>query len=143
VGEVDYYLDASFIVALLTLEPSSSRAVSFSQQNPAPPVASDLAAAEFASAISRRVRMRELTRRQGQFALTTFDDWAAERVRWIEVAPVDIAVATGSLRRLDLSLRTADAIHVAVAQRLGATLVTFDQRMAAVARALGIAVTEP
>jgi predicted nucleic acid-binding protein len=138
VGEVEYYLDASYIVSLLTLEPLSDRAVGFAQQNPFPPLTSD-----FAFAISRRVRMHELTRRQGQFALATFDDWASDKVRWIEVSSVDIALATSSLRRLDLSLRTADAIHIAVAERLGATLVTFDQRMAAASRTLGVAVTEP
>jgi uncharacterized protein len=142
-GEIGYYLDASYLVSLLTREPSSDRAAAFAAQNPDPPIASDLAAAEFASAVSRRVRMHELTRRQGRFALATFDHWAADRVQWVEVSPADIAVATSALRRLDLSLRTADAIHIATAQRLDATLVTFDQRMAASARTLGIAVEEP
>jgi predicted nucleic acid-binding protein len=41
-----------------------------------------------------------------------------------------------------MTLLTADAIHIAVAQRLGATLVTVDQRMAAAARTLGIAVAD-
>jgi predicted nucleic acid-binding protein len=36
-----------------------------------------------------------------------------------------------------------DALHIAIAQRLDATLVTFDQRMAASARALGMAVATP
>jgi uncharacterized protein len=142
VGEIEHYLDASYLVSLLTREPSSDRAAAFAAQNPDPPIASDLAAAEFASAISRRVRMRELTRRQGRFALATFDYWAADSVRWVEVSPADIAMATSALRRLDLVLRTADAIHIAVAQRLGATLVTFDQRMAEAARVLGLTVTE-
>ena len=44
------------------------------------------------------------------------------------------------LRRLDLTLRTPDALHIAIAQRLAAELMTFDQKMAASARALGTAV---
>jgi predicted nucleic acid-binding protein len=41
-------------------------------------------------------------------------------------------------RRLDLPLRTPDALNIAIAQRVGADLVTFDDRMVASARALGI-----
>jgi uncharacterized protein len=41
-----------------------------------------------------------------------------------------------------LPLRAPDAIHIAMAQRVGAALVTFDRRMAAAARALGIAAAE-
>jgi predicted nucleic acid-binding protein len=48
-----------------------------------------------------------------------------------------------SSARLDLTLRTPDAIHIAIARRLDATLVTFDQRMATNARALGMAVATP
>jgi uncharacterized protein len=47
------------------------------------------------------------------------------------------------LRRLDVNLRTPDALHIAIAQRLEATLVTFDWGMAAAARPLGMAVATP
>jgi uncharacterized protein len=47
------------------------------------------------------------------------------------------------LRRLDLTLRTSDALHIAIAQRVNATQVTFDRSMARSARALGIAVATP
>jgi predicted nucleic acid-binding protein len=41
------------------------------------------------------------------------------------------------LRRLDLNIRTADALNIAIAQRVGAALVTFDQKLAASALTLG------
>jgi predicted nucleic acid-binding protein len=47
------------------------------------------------------------------------------------------------LRRLDVNLRTPDALHITIAQRLNATLLTFDRSMAAAARALGMAVVTP
>jgi predicted nucleic acid-binding protein len=50
----------------------------------------------------------------------------------------DIRAAKVFLRRLDLTLRTADALNIAIAQRIRAALVTFDERMAANARVLGI-----
>lgn len=45
--------------------------------------------------------------------------------------------AEAFVRRLDLTLRAPDALHIAMAQRNGAALVTFDEKMAACAKALG------
>jgi predicted nucleic acid-binding protein len=52
----------------------------------------------------------------------------------------DFAGAEGLVRRLDLTLRTPDALHIAIARRAGAALVTFDKAMATVAGALGLSV---
>ncbi len=46
------------------------------------------------------------------------------------------------VRRFDLALRAPDALHLAIARRLDATLVTLDRRRAAAAGELGIAVDE-
>ena len=59
------------------------------------------------------------------------------------ISPVALALASCGVRVRDLTLRTPDAIHIALAQRISATLVTFDQRMATSARALGMAVATP
>ncbi len=75
-------------------------------------------------------------------ALATFDAWTARVATRVELVAADIAAATAFLRRLDLTLRTPDALHVAVAQRLGSELLTFDARMAASARALGAGVAD-
>ena len=45
-----------------------------------------------------------------------------------------------SLLVLDLPLRTPDALNIAIAQRVGADLLTFDHKMAASARSLGTTV---
>ena len=55
----------------------------------------------------------------------------------------DIDAADRILRRLAVSLRTPDALNIAIAQRLNATLVTFDRQMADSARRLGMAVATP
>jgi uncharacterized protein len=143
VGSIDHYLDASFLVALLTAEIASVRAINFASGHPAGLIVSDFASAEFASAISRHVRMGHMPRTEGQIVLSAFDRWALAAAVSIEISPVDIALATTFLRRLDLVLRTPDAIHIAISQRLAATLITFDQRMAAAARMLGVVVVEP
>ena len=78
-------------------------------------IVSDFAAAEFASVIARAVRK-------------------------VEPRPADMVGAASFMRRLDLNLRTPDALNIAIAQRLAAELVTFDEKMAANARQLGVSV---
>lgn len=46
--------------------------------------------------------------------------------------------AQALLRRLDLPLRTPDALNIAMAQRVEAALATFDIQMARAARTLGL-----
>jgi uncharacterized protein len=106
-------------------------------------VVSDFGVAEFSSAVGRRVRTRDLTREDGQLAFSNLDTWVARSASQAEVTTADIDAATRILRRLDVNLRTADAIHTAIARRLEATLVTLDRSMAAGAHALGIAVAAP
>ena len=142
-GTGSRYLDASVLVAVLTVEPFSERADRFVRDHPIGLIISDFAAAEFASAIARRVRMREVTVDDARSDLAAFDSWAARSVQSIELTATDVALATAFLRRLDLTLRTPDAIHIAIAQRINATLVTFDQRMTESARALGVTVATP
>jgi uncharacterized protein len=143
VGTVARYLDTSILVALLTPETFSGRAEAFLQNNTERLIVSDFAAAEFSSAIERRVRMREFTLDHSRRTLSRFDFWLARTADRVEISPADVSAATAFLRRLDLTLRTPDAIHVAIAQRIGATLVTFDRQMADSARALGMAVVMP
>jgi predicted nucleic acid-binding protein len=127
----------------LTPERFSERAEAFIGDQPGPLMVSDLAGVEFASAIARRVRMRLFTADQARSALSVFDEWDFRSAIRAEITSADVALAGSFLRRLDLPLRTLDAVHIASAQRLRATLVAFDQRMIESARALGIAVAVP
>jgi uncharacterized protein len=140
---VSLYLDANILVALLTVEPLSERADDFIQGNAERLIVSDFAAAEFASAIARRVRTRETTVEDARKDLADFDIWTARLTERTELNADDVAAATGYMRRLDLALLTPDAMHIAIAQRLDAMLATFDRQMAAAARALGITVAIP
>jgi uncharacterized protein len=140
---VSLYLDASILVALLTIDPLNARADAFLDAGPVGLIVSDFAAAEFSSAIARRVRTHEITRETAQADLANFDLWTVRLAHQVEITPGDVTAAQTYLRRLDLTLLTPDALHIAIAWRLDATLVTFDQRMASSARALGMAVTTP
>jgi len=140
---VSLYLDASVLVTLLVIDPSTARAEAFLSAHPEIVVVSDFGVAEFSSAVRRRVRSRDLTPEDAQLAFFNLDTWVARSAYREEVTAADLDAANRILRRLDVHLRTPDAIHVAIAQRLGATLVTFDRSMAVGARALGMAVATP
>lgn len=99
---------------------------------------SDFAGAELASAIARRVRMGELSADEARIAFANFDAWSARAAVRAETAPADVAAAAAFLRRMDLTLRTPDALNIAIAQRMNATLATFDAKMASSASALGM-----
>jgi predicted nucleic acid-binding protein len=100
---------------------------------------SDLSAAEFASVIARRVRTRDLRAEEARAAFSNFDSWCARYTQQIEVERTDVSTAAGLIRRLDLPLRTPDAIHIAIVLRTACRLLTFDRAMAIVARTLGVA----
>jgi predicted nucleic acid-binding protein len=134
---VSVYLDASVLVALLTDDPFTRRADAFLRENASVLIISDFAAAEFASVIARHVRTGDIMQNDAHIVFSTFDAWAARTAQRLEIRADDIAGATAFLRRLDLTLRAPDAINIAIAQRVGATLVTFDDKMIASARALG------
>ena len=108
------YLDASVLVAMFTDDASSARADAFIQNSELSFHISNFAAAELASAMSTPV------------------------IQCVEDS--DISSAESFLRRLDLNLRAPDAIHIAIALRTGASLATFDERMATCAHDLGLAV---
>lgn len=83
------------------------------------------------------MRMGELTAGQVREILTDFDAFAKTDTIRAEMASEDVRTADAIIRRLDLPLRAPDAIHIAIAQRLGAELAIFDEKMAKCARALG------
>jgi predicted nucleic acid-binding protein len=139
---VNVYLDASLIVALFTNDPLSSRADAFLRSQAPLLIVSDFAAAEFASAVARRARTGEMTRPDARLAFSNFDTWAARAIQRVEVSSSDVRSAEAFLRRLDLTLRTPDALNIAIAQRVGVILATFDDKMVAAARKLGTAVAE-
>lgn len=134
------YLDASVLVALFMEERFSGRAEHFLRSATPALIVSDFAAAEFASAIARRVRTKELVAERARIAFATFDAWMLRAARRIETMPVDVSTAESFVRRLDLVLRAPDAVNIAIAQRLNASLATFDRQMAKAAEALQVAV---
>jgi len=137
---VSVYLDASVLVALFTEDAFTYRADAFCRTNAPILVVSDFAAAEFAAVIARHVRTRDITAEDARAVFSTFDVWTARATQRIEIQPADVTLAAAFLRRLDLTLRTPDSINIAIAQRIDATLATFDEKMAVGAALLGLPV---
>lgn len=134
------YLDASFLIALFADDAFTPNARQFLKSEMPLLLVSDFARAEFASAIAKRVRVGQFGMNGARLALSNFDAWLPQAAQPVSMVSADIKVAEAYLRRLDLTLRTADAIHIATVQRIGATLLTFDKKMAECARVLGIPV---
>lgn len=136
------YPDASVLVSLFCDDANSQRAQAYLARHTPALILGDFATAEFAAAVARRVRMRELTRPEADGILEAFDSWWERTATSVETMAADIARIARWLRRPDLNLRAPDALNIALANRAGAVLVTFDIGMAAAARTLGIPVAE-
>lgn len=135
------YLDTSVLIALFLADTHTDRArrcISSGDEF----LLSDFAAAEFSSAISGFHRIRRLDAAAAQRTFSDFDTWSARACRRVNLAPDDIRVGEQFMRRLDVALRTPDALHVAAASRLGASLATFDVGMAQAASRLNVSLVD-
>jgi len=103
---------------------------------------SDFAAAEVASALSCLVRMALRTEADASARLADFDAWRAAMSLPVDIGASDARLAYIYVRRFDLGLRAPDALHLAIARRLDATLVTLDRRLVTAGPELGVAVEE-
>lgn len=125
------YLDSSAIVKLVVAEPESRALRRYLGRGTAL-VSSALARTEVARALMA----------SGPDAVTRGE----EVLRRIELLRVNDRVLREAGRMVPLELRSLDAIHLACARRLGRAvreIVTYDERMAAAARASGWSVAAP
>lgn len=136
------YLDASALVAVL-LDESASPAVRRLLMSGPEPIVSSFCLGECSAAIAGLVTMGRKSRAQADALLEALDDWIATSAVMVEIHEADIADATLLVRSFDLKLRLPDAIHVAMAQRMEARLVTLDHRMLDAARVLGVSCINP
>lgn len=104
------------------------------------PFVSDFVVAEFASVVARLTRTGHIDEAEARKTFAMFDAWHAKSAENAEMTAADIRLAITIIRRLDLNIRAPDAIHLAIALRLGASVATFDRGMAANAQMLGVTV---
>lgn len=137
------YLDASVVLPTLIAEPTTEAVYDCLGTGDRELLISDFAAAEVAAALSRLVRMALLTNADASARLADFDAWRETMSSPVDIREADVRLAYIYVRRFDLGLRAPDALHLAIARRLDATLVTLDRRLADAARELGVSIDIP
>ena len=93
---------------------------------------------EFSSAVSLKVRARQIDPRQKDAALTMFSDWCEGTFVMEAISQPDFAVAAHYAARDDVDIRAGDALHAAACMRLGTTMCTLDAKLRAACEFLGI-----
>jgi uncharacterized protein len=130
------YLDASVVVSLFLNDAFSVRARAL-LGDANQPIIADWCVVEVCSVISTQVRIGAIAQQDAQIIFANFDIWRAN-LEDAATTAIDMAAAAQFVRRTDLALRGPDALHIAIASRLSAKLLTFDAKMAAAATALGV-----
>jgi len=132
------YLDTSVLTAYYCPEPISAtveKIIIRSQQ----PAISYLTALELVSALSRKIRDKELPSADGNKIITQFHAHIEQRLfQWVAIEIQHYQTAKGWIAQFTTSLRTLDALHLAVTSSHNLTLVTADVQLAAAARHFGV-----
>lgn len=132
------YLDTSVLIALVTAESRSARLRAWAEGVPDVLATSDWAVTEAASALSIKQRSGHLTEVERSVADRALARFIDENVEVLGVHRADYRAAARLAARPVPPLRAADALHLAVAARLGALVHTLDDQQAAGALAHGI-----
>jgi uncharacterized protein len=100
---------------------------------------SQLVEVELFSALSRRVRMREISQEDATAIVQRFQaDLDSNFYTCIAVERIHYNLAREWISRFETPLRTLDALHLAIASQNNIRLVTADEALAASAGILGV-----
>ena len=135
------YLDASVIVPLFVQEKTSEAVLAW-MASADRVIVSDWAIAEVSSAMSHHVRRRSLDPDERDLAETRVTLWLDRAAAVQEVEPEDVMACRFLLHRHP-RLRTPDAMHLAIVQRLKCDLATYDHDLADAARRDAVRVIAP
>jgi predicted nucleic acid-binding protein len=132
------YVDTSLVIALITVEERSVRARNWLIAHGRPLITSEWTRTEVASALSIKQRRGELDEAGRAQAERAFERMAARGLEVVPVTTRDFRRAADHVRVPERKLRGADALHIAVASRLDATLHSLDDGQVEGALQLGV-----
>jgi uncharacterized protein len=133
------YIDTSVIVAAFTAEEKTEQAQQFlTTEEQGPLCVSSWTLTEFASAISLKIRQGTLTELDRAKIQSTWHQAINENFIVLSITQSCYEAATIFVGEHTLGLRAADALHIAIAAETGASLATFDKKMALAAVHFGV-----
>lgn len=118
------YFDASVIVRLLNGDETVA-----SLARDETPLVSSFAVGEVGSVLSRLVRTNEIDPSSADAWLANFDEWCEEAALIVDTEAADIRAAARLVRQYSLKMKLPDTVHLILARRLEALLVTGDRRL--------------
>ena len=137
------YIDASAVVAVIGREAASLSVDRLIRDPDSVVLVSDLVVAESSAALARNGRVKSLPSPEMEQLFRELDVWALGAGEPVPIASADISDADAFVRLPGMALRAPDAIHIAAARRLDATLLTLDNGMARAAALLGVPCINP
>lgn len=134
------YIDTSVLIAYYCPEPLSLKAEAIIRTENRP-IISSLTEVEMYSALARKVREGDLSKNDAERVAMLFKSHCQNGFyQRIVINEQHFTQAGAWLSSFKTSLRTLDALHIAVAAQVARQLVTADKGMASGAEYLGIAV---
>jgi len=132
------YLDTSVLGAVFFREPRAAELVAWLQRRRKQGLTiSAWTLTEMASVGGIKQRTGAIDAAERQQALANFQRFASAHFGLVEIEPVDFRAAAVFIET-PLALRAGDALHLAVARRVGARLASLDRRLCEAADAAGV-----
>jgi hypothetical protein len=132
------YLDTSVLGAIFFREAGAAALVAWLERRRGSGLAiSAWTLTEMASVGGIKQRTGGIDDATRQQALANFQRFASAHFQLFEIDPADFRTAAVFMN-LPLNLRAGDALHLAVARRIGARIACLDRRMGDCAEAIGV-----